>query len=999
MDNQALIANRYQLLEKLGQGGMGVVYRAIDHLNRQTVALKRVSAITDRFDFALTNTTDDVRLALAMEFRTLAGLRHPNIISVLDYGFDADGLPFFTMEVLTEPQQIHEAAHGSSLETQVRLINEMLLALAYLHRRGIIHRDLKPSNVLVANNGQVKVLDFGLASDVTAEKAGSHSYGAAGTIAYMAPELLANPDSPATVQSDLYAAGIIAYEILIGRYPFSSEGFSSLIEDIIAKTPDTTALDAPLAYWLDRLLAKSPDVRPADVDQVLQELCSAAGQPLPPESATIRDSFLQASKFVGREAELETLKTSLESVMDGGASEFILIGGESGVGKSRLVDELRTRALVRGATVLQGQAVAEGGVPFQLWQNPARRLALSTPLSDLEAGILKDLVPEIDGLLGREVSAVPEITGSGWQERIIFTLVDLFRRQTRPILLILEDLQWTAESLNVLKQLLQVREQLSSLLVVGTYRDDERPELPQTFPGMKLISLKRLNAEAIAELSVSMLGEAGQRPEFVELLRRETEGNVFFMVEMVRTLADNAGGLSAIGHVTLPSHIFTGGVQKVIQRRLNRLPQEIQTWLKPIAVAGRRLDLAVVDQLSSTPHRDFLAVCANSAVLEVVDDEWRFSHDKIRETLLADLSTEESTALHHQVASAIEAVYNEDERYYEVLLEHWHKAGNLDKEIYYLNPVADRLIDISADHTRARTLLLRGLGQLSAEDSRRIALWNMLARSYALQGNYSQSQTLAQWALELAQQTGDQRGIATSLNNLGIVANRKSDYAAARDYFQQSLALHRAIGDQYGTASSLNNLGILTFDQRDYATARDYYQQSLAIRRAISDQQGIAATLNNLAIIANDQEDFAQAREYQQQSLAISQTIGSQLGIALSYASLGYTYFKLGESQAQHAFYQALKILHAIQSVPLILVIVVGFASLYMQAGHVAHAGELAGLLANHPARHPDLLKLLDQLIPVLKNILGEDDLATAMERGKTLDLDKTVRELLAEFA
>lgn len=999
MDNQALVANRYQLLEIIGQGGMGVVYRALDHLTQRTIALKRVSTLFDRRESTSASSSGNIRLALALEFRVLAGLRHPNIISVLDYGFDAHGLPFFTMEVVEAPRPIHEAGRAESLETQVRLINEMLLALAYLHRRGIIHRDVKPTNVLVSRDGGVKVLDFGLASEAAAQVAKENKRGATGTVSYMAPELFAHPDTPATVQSDLYAVGMIAYEMFSGAYPFTSTRIPSLLEEILLKEPDTSALDAPIANWLNRLLAKSPNVRPASVDQAIQSLCAATEQPLPPETRIIRESFLQASKFVGREAELDTLKAHLDTVMDGDESAFLLIGGESGVGKSRLVDELRTRALVRGAAVLQGQAVEGGGVPFQLWHDPARRLALSTALSDLEAGILKDLVPDIGVLLGREVKPAPEISGSEWQQRLIFTLVDLFKRQTRPVVLILEDLHWTVESLAVLKQMLQVRGQLPRLLVVATYRDDEKPALPEEVPEMQHISLKRLDAGAIAELSASMLGEAGKQPEVVGLLQRETEGNVFFMVEVVRALAADAGRLSAVGHITLPSHIFTGGVQKVIQQRLSRLSEAVLTWLKPVAVAGRRLDLAILDQLGTPSNREFLPLCANAAVLEVADGEWRFSHDKIRETLLESLSTEERKSLHHRVAVALEAVYFEDQRYDEVLLEHWHQAGSLDNEIRYLNPVADRLIDISADYRRARTLLERGLRRLPSDDVRRIALLNLASRSHWLQGRYGESRALAAEALELARESGQQRGIASSLNNLGIVADREGDYAAARDYHQQSLAIQGAMGDQYGVASSLNNLGILAFDQRDYAAARDYYQQSLAIRQNIRDQQGIAACLNNLALIANDQDDYAAARDYQQQSLAISKAIGSQQGIALSYAGLGYTYIRLGESAARHAFYEALKILHAIQVVPLILVVLVGFAALRLRGGDAIHAAELAGLLVNHPARHPDLLKMLDQLIPALEGVLRADDLTAAMERGKTLDLDKIVRGLLIEFA
>src|SRR5690606_28739346 len=136
---QVLVSDRYMLLEPLGQGGMGTVYRAHDRLNGQVVALKRVRTGRD-FD---PNNTLDVRLALAQEFRLLATLRHPNIISVLDYGFDADGHPFFTMDLLEEPRDIMTVAKRLPLQAKIRLVTEMLQALAYLHRRGIVHRDLK----------------------------------------------------------------------------------------------------------------------------------------------------------------------------------------------------------------------------------------------------------------------------------------------------------------------------------------------------------------------------------------------------------------------------------------------------------------------------------------------------------------------------------------------------------------------------------------------------------------------------------------------------------------------------------------------------------------------------------------------------------------------------------------------------------------------------------------------------------------------------------------
>ncbi|MEM7533734.1 MAG: serine/threonine-protein kinase [Chloroflexota bacterium] len=179
---------RYRLHQRLGQGGMGVVYQATDKLTGDTIALKQVEKLPKQ---ALSSgmAEEDLRLALAHEFQIMAGLRHPNIISVLDYGFDvtsadAETQPFYTMTYLPDGQTILDAAQDHPLAYQLDLIQQLLQALAYLHRREVLHRDLKPANVLV-HQDTVCLLDFGLA--VTRDEASV--FGSAGTPLYMAPEL------------------------------------------------------------------------------------------------------------------------------------------------------------------------------------------------------------------------------------------------------------------------------------------------------------------------------------------------------------------------------------------------------------------------------------------------------------------------------------------------------------------------------------------------------------------------------------------------------------------------------------------------------------------------------------------------------------------------------------------------------------------------------------------------------------------------------------------
>lgn len=286
------------------------------------------------------------------------------------------------------------------------------------------------------------------------------------------------------------------------------------------------------------------------------------------------------------------------------------------------------QALVEGATVLRGQAREGGGLPYQLWRDIVRRLLLMTETTALQQGILKPLVPDIERLLDATVPDAPTLEGEAGQERLRLTIMELVRSANGPLLLLLEDLHWAAESLEVLKHLAPLAAELP-LLLVGTYRNDETPTLAQSLPDMRPMTLQRLNDEEIMQLANAMLGEAGQQPQVLDVLKRETEGNAFFMVEVVRALADEAGRLADIGRMTLPERIFAGGVQQVIRRRLNRVPEWGQALLQVVAVAGRQLDVAVlrhlVGQADDLPGmlETFMQALRKQLTPDVLASEWQ----------------------------------------------------------------------------------------------------------------------------------------------------------------------------------------------------------------------------------------------------------------------------------------------------------------------------------------------------------------------------------------
>ncbi len=628
------------------------------------------------------------RLALAQEFALLAGLRHPNIISVLDYGFDEKREPFFTMELVKEARNIVHASEKASLGVRVDFLLQTLEALRYLHRRGVIHRDLKPSNVLVSN-GHVKVLDFGIS--LRLHEAIAHRGSIAGTFGYIAPEILLK--SPASERSDIYAFGVLAAKVIFGQPPsWMGRADRSAIPGATDEQLDN------LKSVIEELVSRNPEDRPGQAGEVIAMICQAMGTKAPAESVATRESFLENADFVGRAEEMAWLQSGLVQAQarSGGV---VLVSGDSGVGKSRLLREMRTRALVDGFMVISGQARSDKTLPYQLWHSVIRRLVLTARPTLLELSVLKSLIDDID-LLVEADSTIPSPVAQGpeaAQGRLIGVIEDLMRRQTSPMVIILEDLQWAgAESMTVLRVLAKVLG-TSQILIIGSCRTHGFDDIQAQLPNTPRLRLEPLVDAHIATLSGSILGEDGQNTSLVEMLSQETGGNPFFLIEVLRACAENTGSLAHINVNTLDQGVLAEGLSSLLAKRLDMLSDVDRALLRVAAIIGRELDMDVMRAMEpEQPWEQVLGHWHQQAMIAIEDGQWRFAHDKFRERLLVELQEMGLEARNHgRVAKAIEEVHAHRPPAGS-LAYHWGKAGHQDKEAHFSALAGEQALEVGA---------------------------------------------------------------------------------------------------------------------------------------------------------------------------------------------------------------------------------------------------------------------------------------------------------------
>lgn len=898
-----VLKERYKIERKIGDGRLGTVFKAVDIKQNTPVALKVLSP----------SFSEGAIERFLRQAREIIDLIHPNIADVYDCDVDR-GISFMAEEFVEGKtlRNLLDEHPGQPLPLNMALgiIESITRALEYAHARDIVHGDLKSKNILLSS--VVKISDFGLGRLESGRSLLNLNVPLAlVTARYLAPEQVLG--HPLDARTDLYALGVIMYEMLTGRPPF--EGTDQEVLEHHLNTPPTpprefnAVISQSLEYLIVRLLDKDPNKRYATARQVRFVLNGmiliSSGEVEPYPFAGVRWPAL-----AGRQIELQQLLDLWQESFSG-RGQIVLLNGESGIGRTRLIQEFIST--VDEATVLIGQCQPlEGGLPYYPFVSALR--SYFSPINTEK--IKKDTIrvwQEIIQLVPETGHLVPSIrlpnSGEAFTQGTLSTLSETMDQATkkRPWLLVIDDLQWIdSASISLLNYLVHRAGNLG-LMIVMIYDEGELQQKEALVNALerfnRLSNCTTISPGPLSQAETKeLLEEIWSQSVPIDLgtaIYNRSAGNPLMIAEVARGLIDDGivnwqegrWYFGPVAEVTLPQNI-----NEAVIRRFDGLDRETRTLLNQAAILGSTFkleDLIEVTTLSLPRVLESMDIALERQFLEEVPGEQtlRFSHSLVRQTLYHNLSFMKRRTLHREAGELLERRYAQQRDMANSLAHHFLEAGELEKGLTYSVQAATQASGIYASqialywYTRA----LEIMDHLSDDRSIQYQSFEVLTARERLHNQLGQRQA------QLADLVSLQH-LAKVLNEPtkeAITHYRRSAYEQLLSRFDEAVAeaqagliASRQANNLIIESKSLLQLAQLEAHQGQFDQAFEYLTLAYDHSKKAKSQRTEAKILNGMGMIYKLLGDYNESAACYQKALAISQLVSDRHGQATYLSNL-----------------------------------------------------------------------------------------------------------------
>ncbi|MEW5807058.1 MAG: sigma 54-interacting transcriptional regulator [Acidobacteriota bacterium] len=906
-----IINNKYEIIELLGKGGMGTVYKTRDQITNSIIALKVLSAI--HFSRAALSHFEK-------EFTTLSQLVHPNLIKVFDFGVSRDlsedgtALPFFTMELVDGETIDRFFKRDINFDIFYNCIAQAAEGISYIHRKGLLHNDIKSSNIMITRGTGplplVKIMDFGLIErtvDVKREEV-------AGTVSYVAPEKL--KAGKADERSDIYSLGVVLYEVAAGRLPFAGESPALITEAHLREKPlPPSTFNREIPSALEEMILKCLEKDPARRFQSSEALTLAlhriSGFRIKTSREEIGKGYILSGGLVGRSHELEKLKTAFEHAREG-KSGFILIDGEAGTGKTRLLKEFRIHAQI-------------SGIPFYASECYENLLIPYGPIIDVVEGIirvreeqLKELIKESCPELVRIIPSLSEkeylkdekvvMRPAAMEEssRLVSSLSKFFIETSMmaPYVIIFENINWIDEaSASFLLHLLsEIEGEKANLLILSTSRTDELREnssasrLLKRVEELKIISrilLKELDISEVKELLVSMTGNIEIPEKFLKKVMDETKGNPLFIEEFMSLLVDR--GMIMPGEKIFPSEeeiktlAIPDKIFDLLQRKISRIDESDLMLLRAASITGgKAIDPETLTSITGKKWDyviEHLNRLSGVGILEKIkvdgsEEIFRFKNMSLRRIIYREIDKDARVRFHHDYATYLDRRYHNRSFLFGELAHHFKNGGLLGKAADCYSKAGDHAAEVAANmdaisfYSSAIDIMLStgfsNAGQLLCQ------LFEKRGKVRELTGDLQKAEEDYRWMMARAESDKNKKQTGKAYVNIGGISFNQSRFTEALENYRKASEILEGIALQDDLAFSLNRIGMVQMKLGNFQESHKDFERSLAMARKLKNPGLEIQNLSGLAHLSRETGEYRDSIRYFEEAERIARESGDE---------------------------------------------------------------------------------------------------------------------------